>query len=140
MAKADQLRDDKNARLLKSVREGIDSLLLHPIPSEAGRLVSVIVLQGVEGTSTRGAIETQLGRSLNSVGANFMEGLGMTDTQQVIRFLKISRGSAYESVFHATCLGRYVPETRNLALLIDDYLAAFLIGLVGIPLAQDLAG
>jgi len=68
----------------------------------------------------------QIVRSLHSVPANWAEGVGRADTFDHIRFLKIARGSAYESFAHAHTLGdrRLCQLCANLCQAVDDELGA----------------
>jgi four helix bundle protein len=72
----------------------------------------------------------QLGRSLGSVAANFAEGHGRCMIQDKIRFLRMARGSAYESVVHARIL--YVDYAQDLADIIKlaEALDAYILSVI----------
>lgn len=120
MTKRDREMQEKNGRLLQSVVDGLDPVIGAHIPQLAIKLCRRLTA----GQGPDSPILTQLLRSVNSVGANYVEGHAKADIQEVIRYLKMSRGSAYEAIYHAICLD--LQDLREdllvLAESVDNYI------------------
>lgn len=115
--RADRDREEKNQRLAASVRAGIGPIIGHRVPVAAARLASGLLDIQKDGCP----VHFQLLKSVNSVGASYVEGQAKADRQEVVRFLKISRGSAYEAVFHAQCVNSpMLSSTYALARMVDE--------------------
>ena len=65
-------------------------------------------------TSSLSSIIDQLVRSATSVTANMQEGYGKATRESLSVFLRIARGSLYETIDHLTTLGIMIHETEEL--------------------------
>jgi four helix bundle protein len=63
----------------------------------------------------------QLNRAVTSIAANYVEGVGKCDPVDFLKFLRQSRGSAYEAVYWAEVLElEIVDKIRVLAGVVDS--------------------
>lgn len=108
----------KNRRLYESCKKGLDQIYDNEICDLVWECLDIA--NEVQFAQLPG-IYDQLYRALNSILANYAEGIGRTDTQDMLKFLKTSRGSAYEAHAHSVCLGhRQLADTvRKLCAAVD---------------------
>ena len=126
MTKKDKEISSSNLRLLECVRTGLNPILTHSIPSEAVRLVKLAYVY--QASDLERYTLTQLVRSVGSIGANYVEGLARASPQDTLRFLRIARGSAYESCYHALCLSGFLaPELQDLSNTLDAYIDSYIV-------------
>lgn len=113
----------RNDLLKSNIEDGaLDKCFKNQLVKDSVALCQNILMESRAWTSLELPIYSQLIRSLNSTGSNIVEGLGNSDGQNLIRFLKIARGSAYESIFHAKCLKHPMElEIFDLAKRLDIY-------------------
>lgn len=116
--KTEKLRALSNTQLLEKAKE---SIAVPSVCSFAEGLYRRVVVEMPDDCILQLAQYQQLLKCLNSVSACIMEGIGYSDTQQHIRFLKMARGSALESSSHARCLGRWEPECLALVEMVNSY-------------------
>lgn len=121
-----QQRQESNEQLRIECLAGFGVVLDHPICSEAIRLASHMLVTGVNDTRFSADLVDQLGRSLGSIAANFAEGHGRSMAQDKLRFLRMARGSAYESIVHARIYyaegAKEIHEIAELAQQLDTYI------------------
>jgi four helix bundle protein len=100
---------------------GCADLLSSDLIQECARLARAVPIINSEGDSD--AIASQLYRSIDSVGANVMEGFGRVSLVDQTKFFAIARGSAYESAFHAMALGwEEFDSVINVCNLLDKFI------------------
>ena len=91
------------------------------IALEAAELTRQTILSAPPVSSISYPLYVQLVRSLSSVGANYVEGHAKVDIQDLIRFMKTARGSAYESLYHAELLQlQTIDKIRALCIEVDQ--------------------
>lgn len=121
-----ELRKNLNRQLREECLAGYTVALDHPISVKAQELAVNILMKEAEGVAWLD-LSNQLGRSLISIGANFNEALGRSGVTEKLRFLRIARGSAYESIFHARVLYTEPPvEIITLVNLLDAYIVGMI--------------
>lgn len=122
-----QRQQESNEQLRLECLAGFDVVLDHPICTNAIKLASDMLIASVEASGFEADLINQLGRSLGSVAANFAEGHGRSMFQDKLRFLRLARGSAYESVVHARIYyvegADQITEICALAIAVDNYIA-----------------
>lgn len=121
-----QRQQESNEQLRLDCLAGFGVVLDHPICVKSQVLAGNLLMTDSTAEGFAGEIVNQLGRSLASVCANFAEGHGRSSQQDKIRFLRIARGSAYESVGHARIYyvegAKEVEQVCELARLVDAYI------------------
>jgi len=121
------MRQEFNIRLREECLAGYGIVFDHPIVCLSLELANEILAVSRSGDHWEEVIN-QLARSLTSAGANFVEGVARSSAQERQRFLRISRGSAYESIFHARLLYKEIPQRYlDLADMVDKFLVGTLI-------------
>lgn len=125
-ARSIELKIALNQQLREELLGGYKVATDHPIPVLAQDLaLRVMALSRLHPID----VETinQLGWSLNSVGANFVEGCGRATPAWRLNFMRIARGSMYESIFHAKTLRvDFLDTVCLLATMLDDHMLGLL--------------
>lgn len=125
--KAERERREKNDILRHSCSIGVQPVMVWATGQTVGNLSRCLVSTDLgpwEGTGLR----EQLMRSLISIPSNHAEGIGRSDPQDLIRFMKIARGSAYEAFAQCLLLGR--DDITVMVKEICDEVDQFLIDLI----------
>ena len=99
--KKEKLMEEKNRKLLASALKGVSQIDEDPLVCLVQKAVQTVHEDPMYRDSPLG-VYAQFMSSLGSIGNNVSEGYGKVDTQDNIKFLKISRGSAYETYFCAS--------------------------------------
>lgn len=89
--------DERNAALMH-----IEQLNAYPEFAQSVRLAKQLLplVTGHTQNTPAGSWADQCYRSATSISANIAEGVGRMMTTQIIQFLRIARGSAFETVSH----------------------------------------
>lgn len=119
MTKRTKTRANTNAAYREHCLRGRENVMESAIAEDSRRLQLLTMVQApVEYQALGYTVWSQLMKALNSVGANVIEAAGYGLAPNTLRFFKMARGSAYESVFHAQCLG--VDFVKDIEKLADD--------------------
>lgn len=117
-----------NQALYDSCSRGISQIKDNPILTLTYYLMDKLIERKALGQDCEGYWYSQICRSISSIAANYAEGTAKCSNQEVLRFLKISRGSAYESYVWAefTYDKDFCNKTHDLCDEIDHQILAYL--------------
>ena len=132
--KTEKLQALKRKMLKTSIDDGVGQIYRDPIAVMARDLTRKILVLRPATTPSDDGIDLerllewphigQFNRSVASVGANVVEGLGKSDPVDLLRFFRTARGSAYEALYWADLLD--VDFTHEIEILADLVDAAIL--------------
>lgn len=100
----------------------LDDLVLYQKSVELRRLIKTIA--NTFPLEERFSLKSQIKRSSRSISANIAEGYGRYHYQENIQFLRIARGSIFETIDHISVAldEEYIEEPTKLKVTNDCYL------------------
>lgn len=130
---------EQNLRVRASCAAGLGPTIQSEIYQISVRLARELIANSIQPGDVRWPVYEQLIKSTCSISSNLCEGIGRATYADCLKFIRISRASAYEAVAQADILNKVElrEELIRVSQLIDDTLIEILDDVLSRGLVLD---